>query len=505
MYREIDEGFDELERKQYEYELSGQWRWSVANTVSEMLSEQGIACDIFTVDDIEIMLGNTSEPPVSAIFEACSLNGEDIPNVLIERVSNELGYIRNTFRERARDKAQFGYELSRIWLYSDGSLENSPFDLMYDLEEIDRTIFSEDIEFEDIPTQQNSDDALDGFLRGDTNLALSIQQQEEELFSGTDSSSEQPTPTISGGQNISIPQIITWTEEHQYVCAPEDTSHGFGSWALSDVFSDLWRLQRYSSTSLSKNSNPSLLGQINAQSNSWNSSPIAPSTGTYSPVTDEFGCDGFFCITVETLNSNYGTTGSNPISLQSIFSKAAEHLEKPANASLTQRKMTTNNFEISSIIKNLPEMLRGFWIQVHIIPVPVLELEWDQNKENSPYWVLSMLEEYYKNNGLDYNRQNDLSLIENTALETKVFQTSAWMPVGYPEIRMNELRAFQKSMAENNRVFSKNLDKKILTDDLNGFDTHFSELERFVSSIEDFAVSVWSLIDAMKKIPTRSS
>lgn len=80
---------------------------------------------------------------------------------------------------------------------------------MYDLEEIDRTIFSEDIEFEDIPTQQNSDDALDGFLRGDTNLALSIQQQEEELFSGTDSSSEQPTPTISGGQNISIPQIIT--------------------------------------------------------------------------------------------------------------------------------------------------------------------------------------------------------------------------------------------------------------------------------------------------------
>lgn len=79
-----------------------------------MLSEQGIACDIFTVDDIEIMLGNTSEPPVSAIFEACSLNGEDIPNVLIERVSNELGYIKNTFRERARDKAQFGYELSRI-------------------------------------------------------------------------------------------------------------------------------------------------------------------------------------------------------------------------------------------------------------------------------------------------------------------------------------------------------------------------------------------------------
>jgi len=43
-----------------------------------------------------------------------------------------------------------------------------------------------------------------------------------------------------------------------------------------------------------------------------------------------------------------------------VLSKVAKHLEKPANASLTQRKMTTNNFELGSIIKDLPGMLRGF-------------------------------------------------------------------------------------------------------------------------------------------------
>jgi len=83
---------------------------------------------------------------------------------LIEAVRNELAYIKNTYSERAEQKAQQSYKLARMGIYSDGSLENSPFDLMYDLEEIDRIIFSEDIIFQDIPVSQNSDNALSDFL-----------------------------------------------------------------------------------------------------------------------------------------------------------------------------------------------------------------------------------------------------------------------------------------------------------------------------------------------------
>jgi hypothetical protein len=63
------------------------------------------------------------------------------------------------------------------------------------------------------------------------------------------------------------------------------------------------------------------------------------------------------------------------MTIETVLKRAAKHLEKPANASLTQRKQTTNNFEIGSIIKDLAGMFRGFGIEVSSKPIPILELE----------------------------------------------------------------------------------------------------------------------------------
>ena len=83
---------------------------------------------------------------------------------------------------------------------------------------------------------------------------------------------------------------------------------------------------------------------------------------TYDPVKDEWGCDpsSFFCIIITFESSNYGLAGGETRSIKKILEKSLKNLDKPANASLTQRKMTTNNFEIGAMIKNLPGMLRGF-------------------------------------------------------------------------------------------------------------------------------------------------
>lgn len=515
MYKQIDEGFYELERQQYEYELSWQGQWSIQETVTPFLNDIWVDCDISSPDDIEIMLWNTQFSAVEAIFNACSVDGQPVPNILIEAVRNELAYIKNIYRERAEQKALQGYKLARMWIYSDGSLDNSPFDLMYDLEEIDRIIFSEDIIFQDVPVSQNSDNALSDFLtenwdkkpsRAIENLVDDINQSinsspESEDWESVPDASESVSPS-----EISTPLIVT-PNEHNYVCLPEDANNGLGANSLNQILWNLGNLQRYRDTDFWLNTGweDTLWDWSNAADTPRNTLPPVLSGTNYSPVTDEFGCDWFFCITVETKTSNYGTVWANPISIQSIFSKVAEHLEKPANTSLTQRKMATNNFEISSIITNLSDMFRGFGIQVQTKPVPILELAWDTDDETGPYATIHMLEEYYKNAGLDYHRQNDLDIFEGKAYETKIFQTSAWMSIVYPEVRNNELIAYQNALSENNRIFSQSLEKKILQDDTDGFIKQFSELEGFVASMEDFSISVWYLIDAMKKIPSRSS
>jgi len=100
------------------------------------------------------------------------------------------------------------------------------------------------------------------------------------------------------------------------------------------------------------------------------------------------------------------------MSIEKIIARAGKHLEKPANTSLTQRKMTTNNFELGSIIKNLPDMLRGFGMEVQSKPIPILDLENENSDvpEGDIYEIENMIAAYYKNSGLDYERANDLSI-----------------------------------------------------------------------------------------------
>jgi hypothetical protein len=153
-------------------------------------------------------------------------------------------------------------------------------------------------------------------------------------------------------------------------------------------------------------------------------------------------------------------------------------------------------------------MLRGFWIEVQSKPIPILddiegeekdEIEWDV------YEIENLLRAYYKNNGMDYDRRNDLNIFNRQEEQTKVLQTSRWMPILYPEARVNELSRFQAALAENNRVIEQSIDKKILQDDMKDFAKQFTELEKFVAAMKDFAESISGVVWEMKRIPTRSS
>gem|GEM_PF-2822864 len=78
---------------------------------------------------------------------SCNEGKDALSVAKITAIKSKLSDVKTTFSQRAQSKSKKIYEIARIGLYSDGSEENSPFDLMVDLEDIDRVIFSEEIEY----------------------------------------------------------------------------------------------------------------------------------------------------------------------------------------------------------------------------------------------------------------------------------------------------------------------------------------------------------------------
>ena len=490
LYDAIDKGLAELEQKQTEYEMTGQGETSIW----EFARANGLNCDISSIEDVNKLAGVGVENHIAFVLERCADPEEwRTPALLAEHIMNQATHFNTTFSTRAADKTRRTYDIARIGLYSDGNIENSPFDLINDLQEIDYIIFWEELEYNGEPYAWNADDILDDFLNEDKDYLYEDEDEEDdETWSGT----------------IDDEEDIIW--DHEYICPIDDDSSGLDDDIEDEIIEEIEggtgtggytprpRYWTYPG------------GEVwNGSSWGWPFPAMWP-TDPYTPIKDSWKCSpsDFFCIIIEFQSSSYGLAGGETRSIKKVLSKVAEHLEKPANASLTQHKMTTNNFELGSIIKNLPDMLRGFWIEVQSKPIPILddiegeekdEIEWDV------YEIENLLRAYYKNNGMDYDRRNDLNIFNRQEEQTKVLQTSRWMPILYPEARVNELSRFQAALAENNRVIEQSIDKKILQDDMKDFAKQFTELEKFVAAMKDFAESISGVVWEMKRIPTRSS
>lgn len=501
LYKNIDEGYGTMEAKQYEYEMTGQGESSVSEVIGPILAEEGIECDINSTQEIEELLGNTGESEIRAILEKCSGGSETLPTQFVEEVQTTLNHIKNSYGERAQNKTDMTFKVSRIGLYYDGSTENSGFDLIDDILEINKIIFTQELKYEGVPYEKSADEALDDFIEEDKDYLYEESEDEDETSLDDEDGTVDDEDETLGEEEDEIP---LW--EHEYVCKMNDGS-GLSEEEIDDILTGIEGSGSGGSTPRTSIWVFPSGGVSNGASWGW-PFPGAGPIGDYQKTKDSWKCDDVLCIIIEIQKSTYWLAGWETMSIEKILSKAGEHLSKAANASLTQRKMTTNNFELGSIIKNLPDMLRWFGLEVSSAPVPILDLE-DKSESEALKWDMyepeNLISTYYKNNGLEYNRANDLDIWNRNAEEEKVFQTSAGMPTTYPEERMNELRRFQAAMRGNNTLISDSLDSQLMSNDMKEFWNQFAELERFVAWLEDFCNSIGLMLGDMKKIPTRSS
>jgi hypothetical protein len=497
LYKQIDKWFESLEIKQYEYELTGQWEADINEVLKPIFADHGLSCDIASSADIERMLADGN---IWMIVERCVGEWNPIPSTLIEEVINTLNYIRATFKGRAETKSKKTYEIARIWLYSDGNVENSPFDLITDMQEIDRIIFSEELEYNGVKKDKSADEELDDFLEEDKDYLY--EEQDEEINEEEDEVGGVGIIVEEQDEGEGTGNIVDELDYHSYVCEPSEDL----SWLDDEIIDEIINGIEWTGWYVPNPTYWAYPGLVvtNGASWGWPFPGWWTLTWNYIPVTDSWECDSFFCIVIEFQKSNYGLSWWETMAIETVLKRAAKHLEKPANASLTQRKQTTNNFELGSIIKDLAWMFRWFGIEVSSKPVPILDLEAknDDLVEWDLFEIKNLLRKYYKNSSLDYERRNDLHNFRSRSEEERVIETAGGMRIPYSEDQINELETFQTALRENNRIVSLAVDKSILQDDMKQFATQFTELERFVAAIEDFCKAIKGITDEMKGIPT---
>jgi hypothetical protein len=146
------------------------------------------------------------------------------------------------------------------------------------------------------------------------------------------------------------------------------------------------------------------------------------------------------------------------------------------------------------------------WFVITSKPIPILEIkqEGDDKKDKWKFTKNNLLEEYYKNLWLEYERKNDINIFKAKEKELKTIIDSATLS---NKNVVEKLENLQKSKSKNdgkNEFNEKIVLKKIWNDELASFEKQFLELRKFTSSIYDYVKSIDGIIKLMDKKPTQN-
>ena len=230
LYQELDKGLADFEEKQYVYELSGQDKKDISENINRILREEKIwDClkDGATPEIVSSIVNWNIETLTKNLKEECYDSKTDtFESKQIWDIVGKLWYIKDYYQNASAEKAEAIHEISRIWMYSDWNLDNSPFDVIKDLQDIDKIIFTEEIEYiweeYDFLTDYKDDPYISPFFNTIDDLIPSNQDDNNE---NTDINwniieSWLIVNEENWNENTYIKEIVT-PDWNYYICPPE--------------------------------------------------------------------------------------------------------------------------------------------------------------------------------------------------------------------------------------------------------------------------------------------
>ncbi len=505
LYNDIEKWMADLKLKNFEYEISGWWK-DISAEVNKVLKYNFVNECIkpwLTIKDFELIVySNDIDILIKNLKEEkwCYYN-KSIDIKTLNSIMSIITTMNLVYKQKANNKSDDIYKISRIWIYSDWNLDNSSFDLMSDIEEIDKIIFTEPIPYnwEEI---WNFDSVFWNFLawnntriRAPLVTTKFLQYQNNNLNNNIFWWS---INNLANNPNISPLQT---NNTSKYVCSQGNQNSWFNTGTLKflipntsswnnllntwNIWNNPWINWTLTNTwilswtwnNLTKNKKKF---NVNTLNTSWN-----------------WPCNTFFCIKID-----FQTYSTNLLwwwktfSIESYMNTSNGHLYKFLWTSLGQSKMTVNFWELGLKNLQLADMFH-MWVMIIKKSPPILK-----DDKRKPWEYKKRLRKYYKNNGKNYDKQNSLSLYFDKQKEKKTVNNSAELPILTVKQKDAYLKNKQALARKQNKLVENEFDHKILYEDMGIFYEKFIPLESFTTNILNYSDNASTIIKAMNDKPS---
>lgn len=500
LYKNINNWINELEFKQYEYELKWQ-QGSIKDNFNSILKTYWYSECIKnepSIDEINKISNWNIEILYNNISPDCLDDDKNISNTQINNLQKIIKNVNELTIKKAIKKSENINNISKIWIYADWISENAPFDLIKDLQDIDYYIFTEEIPYF-WETFQNNDELIDSVLWINSNNNSIFQNWEISNLNKANYNWNQ----INNNQNI----LNNWNNNsnannnlNNDVDCIDEIKNSELSWLdINEVKNLLWN----NSNTNNFNSNTWNLNNSNntnnLNSNTW---IINNNSWNYKKINDNsvYPCSSFFCISIEFLTYQHNLLWWwNNVSIEYLVNRSNKHLKKFAATSLIQAEMTSNNWELWLKDLNLADIFH-VWFIITKKPVPILDLVKEEKEDNTEFSKENLLEEYYKNFWLEYKRRNDINNFNWRYDELKIVLDLAELSNSNITQKTSELNEVNKQKLNKNDIVNKALFKKIWNEQLSDFENRFIELSNFTTSIYNYVENIEKAIKFMNKI-----
>lgn len=532
LYKELDEWLIDFEEKQFVYELSGQDKKNISENVNKILKNSNIW------DCLKEWLNE------SKIAEIASWNIEELTKNLKEECYNsktktynskkianiiwKISEIKSYYQNQTESKAEHIHEISRIWMYSDWTTKNSPFDVIKDLQDIDKIIFTEETEYNWEESDFLSKYKNDPFVSPTWNTINNIidNSNSEGVKNNTPSINDIDSWLIDNPNNVTSENndSVNHLDWNVYMCPVDNDESWLSDTSLNALLDSLkwnnwwftfnyWSWGHIALPSTNKIKIPDL-----ASENYYRNALLISWKTPYNNVNDNdsWKCNQFFCIIIEfVVNKQNALDYSDSHSIENILETSNKHLKKAANTSLVQSKMTTNNFEMSLRDLNLPDMFHMWFIITKKAP-PILHLEElnkfqseqpkveEETKKEDNDKIKILLRKKYANFKLNYDKANNLNNFKYTSDQLVWIVHSLENPSKRAGNLNNENKNIIELQKQINKYSEDNVTNKINNSILKDFWTEFTELEQFNKNMLDYSNNIDILIKNLKDIKTYS-
>lgn len=524
LYKEIDSWVEDYLDSSYDVRLngnktSGNLGYKV-NTALELydFGDCKISSDLSQLEFEEITLWNIELLETKLSPECFSFNWLDISTVndiIAATIEIKLNAI-----EEAEESLEKNHQLTNVWIYSDWNLDNSTFDIISDLEEINDIIVKDSIKYES-STPVNSESLKNHFFSDDNYVNASNNKgtsndgtiSENELTAYQWNTWHEPTIWDVKSYVEPIDEYYFSGDQTLYMCAQDTNQSGLDP-------NELWHLLSYSLIPWSGKQWIPTSSYV-AETASWWIAIQNPSVSeilswTWSSLekwnsNDIWWCKGMFCIDIE-FTTYQNTPEWN--SIQSIMENANNHIKKFINGSFVQWKMTTNNFENALRDVDLSDMLSLGIVVSSKVP-PFLEIENEKESTQAETWNTDQWWEkseasvirqelfckYWKAKWYDCERENDLSIFQDQEWEQISIENSWDLTLSILTQRIDERKLYLSKNEPALDIIQLANARTSQIDETANIEQQFSQLEWFVGSLLDHANQYNAAVKKMLKIP----